>query len=224
MYRPVRAEDDAGSRHRRYRRVSVAVMLSGLLHALASMHCFGAGSFTAAQQAEHQRQVMSVGFAVSLVTSAANEGGPPRLQNAASAVLEPHAAPVKAPEATQTLNDKLVVSSAQVDDPYYTLDMLDSAAQPMADFDIAPALLNSIQTRLLLEFWIDRNGEVRELRVIEPAGTRRDVTAIMASLRTVRFRPAMRGGMPVNSRKLVELATDGGESALKSPHDLASID
>jgi hypothetical protein len=173
------------------------------------MDYFGAGSFNAAQDVDNQRQAISVSVATSIRKETTL---PPRLQHALATVIAQHAAPADAHEAAQTLNDKSAASAAHVDEPYYTLDMLDSAAQPASDFSIAPALLAAVRTRLLLEFWIDKSGVVRKLQVIEPAETQDEVAAMIDSLRAVRFSPAIRDGMPVNSRKLVELAPDGAET------------
>lgn len=194
----------------------IATALSCVLHVVVYAHYRGAcpGSIEPGD-AGRRREAIHVSLSV---PAGGKPAGRLRSQDFREPVAPAHIDSSDARKQQRARHEKSIAASPGThagphpDEPYYTLDMLDRSARPMSGIDIAAGLLSSIRSRLLLELWIDRSGDVRKVQLIEPARTSEALQPVIRSLQAIRFLPAVRGGLPVNSRKFVELAVDGPES------------
>ncbi len=195
---------------RQNRRLQLALGVSCLLHALVYAHYRGASvEGIDADAAGSRRAALQVSLPM---TAGVSPSDSQHLLNLANTSFSSNTGAVVASSQAPTAGDKLAGTTADgdgtlpADEPYYTRDMLDRSAQPISDIRLPPELLPLIPPRLLLELWIDRHGSVRKVLPIKPVQVS---PAVLRSFDALRFIPASRNGLPVNSRKLIELAVDG---------------
>lgn len=182
------------ARDEQNRRLQFALGVSFLLHALVYAHYRGASVESIHPDATGSRRA-------ALHLSLPTTGG-------ASLYDSPRFASPQALVAGDELAGTTVdgAGKSPADEPYYTRDMLNRPAQPISDIRLPPELLPLIPPQLLLELWIDKHGVVRRVLPIKPVQVS---PAVLRSFDALRFTPASRNGLPVNSRKLIELAIDG---------------
>lgn len=90
---------------------------------------------------------------------------------------------------------------------YYRIDQLDRAAMPISDIELHASPLGLTSIHAIVEAYIDMTGKVRQARVlmVNPAEYAEEVR--LAVLATT-FSPAMRGGVVVNSIKVLDIAVE----------------
>jgi hypothetical protein len=195
---------------RQSRRLQFALGVSCLLHALVYVHYRGALiEDIDADAAASRRAAPHISL---FLTGGASPSNSPHLPDLADTSFSSSASTVVARPRAPEAGDESAGATADgdgkfpPDEPYYTRDMLNRSAQPISDIRLPPELLPLIPHQLLLELWIDRHGGVRKVVPIKPVQVS---PAILRGFNAFRFIPASRNGLPVNSRKLVELAVDG---------------
>jgi hypothetical protein len=202
-----RVADARGGKHRR---LQFALGVSCLLHALVYAHYRCALVEDIDADAAVSRRAASH---VSLfLNGGASSSNSPHLPDLADTSFSPSTSTAVARQRVPEAGDESAGASAEgdgkflPDEPYYTRDMLNRSAQPISDIRLPPELLPLIPRQLLLELWIDRHGTVRKVVPIKPVQVS---PAILRGFNAFRFIPASRNGLPVNSRKLIELVIDG---------------
>jgi hypothetical protein len=198
----------ARASNRQNRCLQFALGLSCLLHALVYVHYRGV-PVEGIDDAGSRRAAIHISLAAPANASPSDPSRFPDFTNTsfpsnAGAVADYRQAPeVRDKSVAATIDGKKKLPAGE---PYYTRDMLSRSAQPISDIEIAPELLPLIPPQLLLELWIDKHGSVRKVLPIKPVQVS---PSILRSFDALRFTPASRNGLPVNSRKLIELAVDG---------------
>lgn len=213
----VRGSDSAGNHfalvsNRQNRRLQFALGLSCLLHALVyAQYRSTSVQGIASEEAGSRRAAIHISLAASAHASPSDPSHL-HLPDFTSTSFPSNAGAVADYRQAPEVSDKSVAaaidskSKLPTGEPYYTRDMLSRPAQPISGIEIAPELLSLIRSRLLLELWIDKHGIVRKVLSIDPVQVS---PAIIRRFEAIRFTPASRKGLPVNSRKLIELAVDG---------------
>jgi hypothetical protein len=192
------------------RRLQFALGVSCLLHALVYAHYCGVLMEGINADAAGSRPAP---LHISLsMTGGGSSSDSPHLPDLADTSFSSNTGAVDAPPRVPEAGDELTNATADgdgklpADERYYTRDMLNQPAQPISDIRMPPELLPLIPPRLLLELWIDKHGSVRKVLPIKPVQVS---SSILRSFDALRFTPASRNGLPVNSRKMIELAIDG---------------
>lgn len=128
--------------------------------------------------------VISSGFGNGVATGSGGNGGIPGggVRSAGFAASVPKAAPAPKPRAVEPQGELLPVEVISKPQPVYT----------------AAARQKKIEGEVLLEVVFEAGGTVRVLRVVQGLGHGLDEAAVRAA-EGIRFRPARRGGNPVNS-------------------------
>jgi len=196
---------------RKNRRMSLALAVSCLIHALVYVHYHGASmKGFGADAADGRRATLHITLSVTGGGSPSNT--PHLLPDVADTSLSSNTDAIAAAVRVLEAGDKWAGATADgdrklpPDEPYYTRDMLNRPAQLISDIRLSPEILSLVPPRLLLELWIDKHGSVRSVLPVKPDQVS---PAILRSFEALRFIPASRDGSPVNSRKLIELAIDG---------------
>lgn len=184
------------------RRLSAALLVSAAMHAVLLAFLAGArqsGPASAGRPA----------FVVSLALPQQNapEALPEALRQEAS--LAP-ATPIPATPASQPAGQRSAAQAGLLSEleHYYRGSEVEQRAEPLSLPDVQypeSPLAQGIEGRVMLRLLIDRDGVLREASVITatPAGLFDEVA--LQAVRMLRFRPALRGGLPVGSIKLIEV-------------------
>jgi hypothetical protein len=88
---------------------------------------------------------------------------------------------------------------------FFVAEFLDEVAAPNVDFaEILQRALPMDFQPFLLEFWIDQYGNTSRVVCID-GGCTDEVTAALGKLPEITFRPALKDGLTVASRKLIQV-------------------
>jgi hypothetical protein len=195
---------------RQNRRLQLALAISCLLHALVYVHYRSASMEDIDLDAADSRHTA---LNITLpVTDGGSSSEAPHLPDLADASHSSNVAAIAVSAQVPEAGDKWAGATTDgdgklpPDEPYYTRDMLNRPAQPISDIRLTPEMLPLTPPRLLLELWIDKHGSVRSVLPLKPDQVS---PAVLRSFEVLRFIPASRDGLPVISRKLIELALDG---------------
>jgi TonB family protein len=91
-------------------------------------------------------------------------------------------------------------------DKWYTASELDARAEPVTAVEFAyPPKLERMIARVEVALFIDERGHVRKAQVLNAEPEKLFDEAALSGWRNVRFSPAMRGGVPVKSEKIVQV-------------------
>lgn len=84
-------------------------------------------------------------------------------------------------------------------------DAVDVTAEPTDDFDLVLARLLPLNVEtVVIEFWIEKDGRIVDVRCLEGACTS-DVIASLPKLAELVFKPAIKNGETVANRKVIQI-------------------
>lgn len=90
-------------------------------------------------------------------------------------------------------------------DYFFDFEAVDKTAEPDDIFEALLAQLLPLNVQsLVLEFWIEKDGQTVEVRCIEGACTD-EVTAALPKLAELTFKPAIKNGEAVANRKVIQI-------------------